>query len=171
MPTSTPSIKINSVQNFGSNVILHGNNVDESFTYANMLSKKQNLSMIHFNDPLVIAGQGTVGMEICKQISPEKIDAIFCCVGGGGLISGIALYIKTIFPHIKIYGVEEENSAAMHQSLKQGSVAEIDNLGFFADGSAVKKIGEETFKISQKYVDDMITVNVNEICAAIEMHI
>ena len=168
MPTSTPSIKVNSVHNLGSTVILHGNNVDESFTYANMLAEKHNLSMIHpFNDPLVIAGQGTVGMEICKQISPEKIDAIFCCVGGGGLISGIALYIKTLFPHIKIYGVEEENSAAMYQSLKKGSIVEIDNLGFFADGSAVKKIGEETFEISQKYVDGMITVNVNEICAAI----
>lgn len=168
MPTSTPSIKIDSVRNLGSTVIMHGDNVDESFEYASILSQKDNLTMIHpFNDPLVIAGQGTIGIEISKQISLDKIDAIFCGVGGGGLISGIAVYIKTIFPHIKIYGVEEQDSAAMTQSLKENSIIELENLGFFADGSAVKKIGDETFEISKQYVDEMITVDVNEICASI----
>jgi len=168
MPTGTSEIKINSAKNYGSNVLLFGENFDEAHEKALDISKKKNIPLIHpFDDPLIIAGQGTIGLEICKQILPNKLDYVFCCIGGGGLISGISLYIKTFFPEVKIIGVEEENSTAMFQSIKSGKIIELENLGFFADGSAVKKVGENTLKICSEYLDSIEIVSINEICSSI----
>ncbi len=170
MPTSSPQIKVDAVKNLGGEVVLFGNAFDEAFAHAKMLEKKEKLTFVHpFDDPLVIAGQGTIGMEILRQYTSEApIDAIFCPIGGGGLIAGIASYVKRLRPEIKIIGVETIDANAMTQSLAAKKRITLKHAGLFADGTAVKTVGEETFRLCQQYVDEMICVNTDEVCAAIK---
>jgi threonine dehydratase len=168
MPTTTPQIKIDAVARRGGEVVLAGDSYDEASAHAHMLEKRDKLTYVHpFDDPDVIAGQGTIGMEILRQ-HPDPIHAVFCCVGGGGLIAGIAAYIKRLRPEIKVIGVEAADADAMNRSLNAGKRVKLDQVGLFADGAAVKLVGEETFRLCQEYVDEMILVDTDEICAAIK---
>lgn len=168
MPTSTPAIKVQAVKARGGEVILVGDSYDEAYAHALELEKVEKLTFVHpFDDPEVIAGQGTIGMEILRQ-HPKPIHAVFCCVGGGGLISGVAAYIKRLRPETKIIGVEAVDADAMTQSLKAGKRIRLKQVGLFADGAAVKYVGEETFRLCQQYVDEMVLVDTDAICAAIK---
>jgi threonine dehydratase len=156
------------LRNLKAKVILFGDNYDETYKEALRLSKENNLCFIHpFDDPEVIAGQGTIAIELEQQVK-EPPEAIYVAVGGGGLIAGISIYIKKIWPQVKIIGVEPEDADAMTKSLKNSKLIELASVGQFADGVAVKKVGEKTFEIGRKYIDKMITVNTDEICAAIK---
>lgn len=168
MPKTTPDIKVDAVRRLGGTVRLHGDSYDEAYQYAKLLEKEQGRTFIHpYDDPDVIAGQGTVAMEIMKQCQQEP-DAIFVPVGGGGLISGIAVYVKYLYPDVKIIGVEPDDAASMHDALIANERIVLDQVGIFADGVAVKQVGVETFRIAQQYVDEVILVNSDEICAAIK---
>ncbi len=168
MPVTTPEVKINAVKNHKCEVVLFGENYDESYKEALRISKEKGLTFIHpFDDPDVIAGQGTIGMEILRQ-SKKIPDKIYVAVGGGGLIGGMAAYIKDLCPEIEVIGVEPEDSNAMTKSLEAGERITLKNIGLFADGVAVKRVGKNTFELAQKYVDRMITVTNDEICAAIK---
>jgi len=168
MPLTTPIMKVRAVESHKAKVILFGETYDECYEKALEISKKENLTFIHpFDDPEVIAGQGTIGLEILRQ-SQTPPDAIYIAVGGGGLIAGVSAYVKAIWPNIKIIGVEPEDACAMTLSLKANKPVEIESVGLFADGVAVRKVGEKTFSICKKNVDEMITVNTDEICAAIK---
>lgn len=168
MPTTTPEIKVNSVRSRGAKVVLEGDTFDQACKYAFTLKEKEGMTFIHpYDDPDVIAGQGTVAMELMHQVK-SNIDAIFVPVGGGGLIAGISIYAKYLNPAIKIIGVEAEDSACLKVALESGERKILPEVGIFADGVAVAQIGEETFKIAQKYVDEVVTVNTDEICAAIK---
>ncbi|MDD2742090.1 MAG: threonine ammonia-lyase, biosynthetic, partial [Rhodocyclaceae bacterium] len=171
MPTSTPGIKVDAVKRRGGEVVLFGDSFDEAFEHALELEKAEKLTFVHpFDDPEVIAGQGTIAMEILRQHSRHNgpIHAIFCCVGGGGLIAGVAAYIKRLRPEIKIIGVEAKDADAMTQSLAKGHRVRLQQVGLFADGAAVKFVGEETFRLCKEYVDEMILVDTDAICAAIK---
>ncbi len=168
MPITTPLVKINAVKELMAKVILFGENYDESYIEALRLTKERGLTFIHpFDDPEVIAGQGTIAVEIISQFG-DAPDCIYVAVGGGGLIAGISTYIKNLWPNTKIIGVEPEDADAMSKSLIKNKIIELENVGLFADGVAVKKVGKLTFEIAKKYVDKMITVNNDEICAAIK---
>jgi len=168
MPTTTPQIKINAVKSRGAEVVLFGDSYSDAYTRALELEKTEGLTFVHpYDDPDVIAGQGTIGMEILNE-HPEPIEAIFCCVGGGGLLAGVATYVKALRPDIKIIGVEAKDSEAMTESLKQGQRVILEQVGLFADGAAVKQVGEHTFALCQQYVDEMIVVDNDAICAAIK---
>ncbi len=168
MPTTTPSIKIQSVRKFGVKVELIGDSFDEAYEYALEVSQNEGKVFIHpFDDPLVIAGQGTVAKEIVEEFKNEP-DIFFIPVGGGGLISGMSLYLKKHYPNSKVYGVESEDAPTLFKSLEKGKPTSLSQVGLFVDGCAVKRIGEETFKISKKYVDGVILVSIDEICAAIK---
>lgn len=168
MPTTTPQIKVEAVAGRGAEVVLAGDSYDEASAHAKMLEKRDDLTYVHpFDDPYVIAGQGTIGMEILRQ-HPDDIHAIFCCVGGGGLIAGVAAYVKRLRPDIKIIGVETLDADAMAKSLNAGKRVKLDQVGLFADGAAVKFVGEETFRLSQEYVDEMVLVDTDAVCAAIK---
>ena len=168
MPTTTPTIKINAVKNRGAEVVLFGDSYSDAYVKALELEQSEQLTFVHpYDDPDVIAGQGTIAMEILNA-HIEPIEAIFCCVGGGGLLAGIAAYVKAVRPEIKIIGVEAQDSEAMTESLKQGRRVMLDQVGLFADGAAVKQVGEHTFKLAQQFVDEMIVVDNDEICAAIK---
>lgn len=168
MPTTTPLIKINAVKNRGAEVILVGDSYSDAYVHALALEKSENLTFVHpYDDPDVIAGQGTIAMEILNA-HPEPIEAIFCCVGGGGLIAGIAAYVKAKRPEIKIIGVEAKDAEAMTESIKHQHRVTLDHVGLFADGAAVKQVGVHTFAICQQYVDEMIVVDNDAICAAIK---
>ncbi|MBL8481531.1 MAG: threonine ammonia-lyase, biosynthetic [Rhodocyclaceae bacterium] len=168
MPTTTPQIKIDAVAARGGEVVLSGETYDEAYAHARELEKAQHLTFVHpFDDPEVIAGQGTIGMEILRQ-HPKPLHAVFCCVGGGGLISGVAAFIKRVRPDVKIIGVEASDADAMTQSLAAGKRVRLDQVGLFADGAAVKMVGEETFRLCQSYVDEMVLVGNDAICAAIK---
>jgi threonine dehydratase len=168
MPTTTPKIKVDAVASRGAEVVLWGDSYDEASAHAKILEKRDRLTYVHpFDDPDVIAGQGTIGMEILRQ-HPDTIHAIFCCVGGGGLISGIAAYVKRLRPEIKIIGVEATDADAMTRSLTEGKRVKLDQVGLFADGAAVKLVGEETFRLCREYVDEMVLVDTDAICAAIK---
>ena len=168
MPTTTPDIKINAVKNRGAEVVLFGDSYSDAYVKALELEQSEQLTFVHpYDDPDVIAGQGTIALEIL-QAHPEPIEAIFCCVGGGGLLAGIAAYVKAVRPEIKIIGVEAQDSEAMTESLKQGHRVMLEQVGLFADGAAVKQVGEHTFKLAQQFVDEMIVVDNDEICAAIK---
>ena len=168
MPLTTPMVKINAVKELKAEVILFGENYDESYIEAIRLSKERNLAFIHpFDDIDVIAGQGTIGVEIISQLI-QPPDSIYIAVGGGGLIAGIAAYIKNIWPEVMIIGVEPKDADAMTRSLKENKIIELEKVGLFADGVAVKKVGITSFEIAKKYVDKMITVTTDEICAAIK---
>ena len=169
MPSGTPAIKHNNVSRLGGAVVLHGADFDAAKEECHRLEKLHGLTNIPpFDDPYVIAGQGTIGMEILRQTSIQNLEAVFCCVGGGGLIAGVGVYIKRIAPHVKIIGVEAADASAMAQSLKKGSRVLLSEVGLFADGAAVKTTGEETFRLAQDVVDDVILVTTDEICAAIK---
>ncbi|CCU81863.1 threonine ammonia-lyase precursor [Blumeria hordei DH14] len=169
MPEGTPSIKHLNVSRMGGAVLLHGANFDAAKEECARLEKIHGLTNIPpFDDPYVIAGQGTIGMELLRQANMSKLEAIFCCVGGGGLIAGIGTYVKRIAPHVKIIGVETYDANAMVQSLAAGKRILLKDVGLFADGAAVKIVGEETFRLCQDVVDDVIQVTTDEICAAIK---
>jgi threonine dehydratase len=168
MPVTTPAIKVQAVAALGGEVVLHGDVFDAAYEHAMKLAAERQLVFVHpFDDPDVIAGQGTIAVEILKQAGND-IDAIFVAVGGGGLIGGIAAYVKSLFPRIRVIGVEPEDAAAMHESLRQGKRITLDHVGMFADGVAVKRVGEETFALARKYVDEIVLVSTDEICAAIQ---
>jgi threonine dehydratase len=168
MPQTTPEIKVQAVRDLGGEVVLHGDDFDHAFEYAIDLARERGLTFVHpFDDPDVIAGQGTIGMEILRQHS-GPIDAIFVPIGGGGLIAGIAAYVKSLYPQIRIVGVEPEDAASMHDSLRAGKRVTLERVGIFADGVAVRRVGEETFRLAQKYVDEVVLVSTDEICAAIQ---
>jgi threonine dehydratase len=167
MPVTTPSIKTEAVAALGGEVILCGDAYDDAYAHACELAEKEGLIFIHpFDDPEVIAGQGTIGKEILEQ-AEEKIDAVFVPIGGGGLISGIAAWIKQMQPDIRIIGVEPDDSAAMKESLAAGEPVTLDHVGIFADGVAVRRVGDETFRLCQELVDEIITVDTDQACAAI----
>ena len=168
MPRTTPRIKIDAVRNLGGKVVLHGDNYDAAYAHAREIATQRRLTFVHpYDDPEVIAGQGTIGVEILKQHS-GPIHAVFVPVGGGGLIAGIAVYIKQLRPEIKIIGVEPEDADAMDLSLKAGKRVMLDHVGIFADGVAVRSVGKETFRLARQFVDEMVVVSNDEICAAIK---
>ncbi|MCL6556462.1 MAG: threonine ammonia-lyase, biosynthetic [Burkholderiales bacterium] len=168
MPATTPQIKVQAVASRGAQVVLHGDSYDEAFAHASLLARKHRLTFVHpYDDPEVIAGQGTIGMEILRQHT-EPIHAILVPVGGGGLIAGIATYVKTLRPDIRIVGVEPADADAMHQSLKAGRRVALSQVGLFADGVAVKQVGEETFRLCRQYVDEIVLCDTDAICAAIK---
>jgi threonine dehydratase len=168
MPQTTPQIKVDAVRALGATVELSGDNYTDAKTYCDTLVQETGLTFIHpFDDPLVIAGQGTIGAEILRH-SQDRLSVVFVPVGGGGLIAGIAGYIKSLRPDVKVIGVEPYESDAMFQSLKAGRRVPLDHVGIFADGVAVREVGELTFPIVQKTVDEIVRVSNDEICAAIK---
>ncbi len=171
MPTTTPQVKIDAVKHFGGNwveIVLHGESYSDAAEYASRLEQEHSLTFVHpFDDPDVIAGQGTVGMEILRQ-HPQPIEAIFVAIGGGGLAAGVATYVKQVRPEVKVIGVQTIDSDAMARSLKSGRRVQIQDVGLFSDGTAVKVVGKETFRLCKSYVDDVILVNTDEVCAAIK---
>ncbi|KAH6657914.1 threonine dehydratase-like protein [Truncatella angustata] len=169
MPQGTPSIKHSNVSRLGGTVVLHGADFDAAKEECVRLEKAHGLINIPpFDDPYVIAGQGTIGLELISDTNLAKVDAIFCCVGGGGLIAGIGVFIKRVAPHVKIIGVEANDANAMVQSLAKGERVFLKEVGLFADGAAVKTVGEETFRICQEVVDEVVQVTTDETCAAIK---
>lgn len=168
MPVTTPSIKVEAVRSRGAEVVLHGESFDEAYILARRKENDEGLVFIHpYDDPEVIAGQGTIAVEILRQ-HPDPIDAVFCAVGGGGLISGVAAYIKRLRPETRIIGVEAEDADSMRRSLEAGKPLTLSHVGLFADGAAVKTPGMETFRICDELVDEIITVDNDDICAAIK---
>ena len=167
MPKTTPDIKINSVRSLGADVILFGETFDAANAHSLALAKEHAYTLIHpFDDPDVIAGQGTIGKELLQQ--DAHLEKIFVPVGGGGLAAGIAVYIKQLLPHIQIIAVEPEDAACLQAALKVGKPTTLSKVGLFADGVAVKTIGKETFRLCQQYIDDVVTVSSDEICAAVK---
>ena len=168
MPVTTPRVKVLSVAARGAEVVLHGDTYDEAYAEARRQEDARGLCFIHpFDDPEVIAGQGTIGMEILRQMSTPP-DAIYVAVGGGGLIAGIASYVKSLWPQVEVIGVEPVDADAMTRSLSQGERVRLDSVGLFADGVAVREVGVHTFALAQRYVDRMVTVDTDAICAAIK---
>jgi threonine dehydratase len=168
MPVTTPQIKIAAVAARGAKVVLHGDSYDDAYAHSLKLARQRHLTFVHpYDDPDVIAGQGTIGMAILRQMQ-APIDAIFVPIGGGGLISGIAAYVKRVRPEVRVIGVEPVNADAMYRSLKAGRRVTLDQVGLFADGVAVKQVGVETFRLCRDLVDDVILVDTDAICAAIK---
>jgi len=172
MPTTTPQVKIEAVRALGGEVVLHGDSYSDAHTHAVQLQKRDGLTFVHpFDDPDVIAGQGTIAMEILRQLQglgSDRLDAVFVAIGGGGLIAGVANYIKAVRPEIKVIGVQTTDSDAMLRSVHQGARVTLPDVGLFADGTAVKLVGEETFRIAQGLVDDFVVVDTDAVCAAIK---
>ncbi len=171
MPTTTPQVKIDAVRHFGQRaveIVLQGDSYSDAYQHALTLEKKQGLTFVHpFDDPDVIAGQGTIAMEILRQ-RQSPIHAIFCAIGGGGLIAGVAAYVKQVRPDIKVIGVQTTDSDAMARSLKARRRVTLTDVGLFSDGTAVKLAGEETFRLCKQYVDEVILVDTDAVCAAIK---
>jgi threonine dehydratase len=168
MPKTTPQIKVQSVRAFGAKTVLVGDSYDEAYAHASTLAQEQGLTFIHpFDDPDVIAGQGTIGMELIRQ-QPTPPQAVFVPVGGGGLIAGIGAYIKYIYPRVKVIGVEPEDAPSLYTALKAKRRIKLKQVGIFADGVAVRQVGKETFRLARKVVDEVVLVNTDEICAAIK---
>jgi len=168
MPVTTPRIKVTAVSSRGAKVELHGDSYHEAYLHARRLARKRRLAFVHpYDDPLVIAGQGTIGLELVRQ-HPRPIDAVFVPVGGGGLIAGIAAYMKRVSPRTRVIGVEPVDSAAMFQSLKAGRRVTLPHVNLFADGVAVRQVGRETLRLARALVDEMVLVDTDEICAAIK---
>ena len=168
MPVTTPQIKVDAVRSRGAKVVLHGDAFDQAALHAEKLVADKGLVYIHpYDDPDVIAGQGTIGMEILRQHN-GPLDAIFVPVGGGGLLAGIAAYVKYVRPDIKIIGVEPDDAACLKAAMDNGRRVTLPNVGIFADGVAVAQIGKETFRVVRDLVDDVITASSDEICAAIK---
>ncbi|MBT8081589.1 MAG: threonine ammonia-lyase, biosynthetic [Gammaproteobacteria bacterium] len=167
MPVTTPSIKIEAVARLGGEVVLNGDTYDDAYAHAQALAQRQGLVFIHpFDDPDVIAGQGTIGKEILEQ-TDEKIDVLFVPVGGGGLVAGIAAWVKQVRPEVRIVGVEPDDSDAMQRSIRAGKPVTLGHVGIFADGVAVRRVGDETFRLCRELVDEFITVDTDQTCAAI----
>jgi threonine dehydratase len=168
MPVTTPKLKVDNVHALGGEIVLHGDSYSDAYARAVELEKEQGLTFVHpFDDPDVIAGQGTIAMEILRQ-HQGPIDAIFVAIGGGGLISGVAAYIKALRPEIKVIGVQAADSDAMIRSVRAGRRVTLSDVGLFADGTAVKLVGAETFRVTRALVDDYITVDTDALCAAIK---
>ncbi|MBT9611380.1 MAG: threonine ammonia-lyase, biosynthetic [Pseudomonadota bacterium] len=171
MPTTTPQVKIDAVRHFGGDhvqIVLHGESYSDAALHAKELERKKGMTFVHpFDDPDVIAGQGTVAMEILRQHA-GPIDAIFVAIGGGGLISGVAAYVKAVRPEVKVIGVQMSDSDAMVRSVKAGERVTLSDVGLFSDGTAVKLVGEETLRLTRELVDDIVTVNTDAVCAAIK---
>jgi len=168
MPTTTPQIKLQAVQTLGAEVVLHGDNYSQAAERCQQLVEKSGMIFIHpFDDELVICGQGTIADELLRQ-SAGKLDMVFVPVGGGGLIAGIACYLKTLCPEIKVIGVEPFDSDALYQSIRAGQRITLDSVGIFADGVAVRTIGKQNFDLCRRYVDEIIRVNTDELCSAIK---
>ena len=168
MPVTTPKVKIDAVQALGGEVVLHGDSFSDAYGRALELEREQGLTFVHpFDDPDVIAGQGTIAMELLRQ-HPGPIDAVFVAIGGGGLIAGVAAYIKALRPEIKVIGVQTQDSDAMARSVKAGKRVQLHDVGLFSDGTAVKLVGEETFRIARELVDDYVLVDTDQVCAAIK---
>ena len=168
MPTTTPQLKIDAVKALGGDVVLHGDSYSDAYLHAVQLEKKRGLSFVHpFDDPDVIAGQGTIAMEMLRQ-HPGPLHAVFVAIGGGGLVSGVANYIKAVRPDIKVIGVQMNDSDAMMQSVAANKRVTLGDVGLFSDGTAVKLVGEETFRISRELVDEFMTVDTDAVCAAIK---
>ncbi len=172
MPVTTPGVKIEAVQALGGEVVLHGDSYSDAYQHALTLEKKSGMTFVHpFDDPDVIAGQGTIAMEMLRQLQSldlQRLDAVFVAIGGGGLISGVANYIKAVRPEIKVIGVQMDDSSAMMQSVAKGRRVQLQDVGLFSDGTAVKLVGEETFRVSRALVDDYLTVDTDAVCAAIK---
>lgn len=171
MPKTAPQLKVNAVKKLGGEVVLYGESFTDAAAYAEQLQKEEGLTPVHpFDDPDVIAGQGTIAMEIIRQCQMKngKIDAIFVPVGGGGLLAGVAVYIKALYPEIKVFGVQTKDSDSMRVSLEAGKPVYVPDVGLFSDGTAVKLVGNETFKLAKEFVDGIVTVSTDEICAAIK---
>ncbi len=171
MPVTAPQLKVNTVRRLGGEVVLFGDSFSDAAAHAEELQKKEGLTPVHpFDDPDVIAGQGTIAMEIVRQAQRQKgkIDAIFVPVGGGGLLAGIAVYIKALYPDIKVFGVQTVDSDGMRQSLEKHERVTLSDVGLFSDGTAVKLVGEETFKLASRFCDGIVTVTTDEVCAAIK---
>lgn len=172
MPTTTPQVKVDAVAALGGEVVLAGDSYSDAYKHSVKLQKEQGMTFIHpFDDPDVIAGQGTIAMEMLSQLQKlgsPRLDAVFVAIGGGGLISGVANYIKAVRPEIKVIGVQTRDSNAMLQSVQAGERVELPDVGLFSDGTAVKLVGEETFRIAKGLVDDYIEVDTDQVCAAIK---
>jgi len=168
MPVTTPELKVDAVRSHGGDVVLFGDSYSDAYVHALELEQQHGLTFVHpFDDPDVIAGQGTIAMEILRQ-HQAPIDAIFVAIGGGGLISGVAAYIKSVRPEIKVIGVQTNDSDAMLRSVKAGKRVQLHDVGLFADGTAVKLVGEETFRLARELVDEYIVVDTDAACAAIK---
>ena len=168
MPVTTPRVKVDAVRSHGGEVVLHGDSYSDAHVRALELEAEHGLTFVHpFDDPDVIAGQGTIAMEILRQ-HQGPIDAVFVAIGGGGLISGVAAYIKAVRPEIKVIGVQTNDSDAMLRSVKAGKRVQLTDVGLFADGTAVKLVGEETFRLARELVDDFVVVDTDAACAAIK---
>ena len=168
MPCTTPLIKVEAVRNRGARVVLHGDTFEEAAAHAAQLVEEKNMTYVHpFDDPDVIAGQGTVGMEIVRQ-HQQPLDALFVPVGGGGLLAGVATYVKYVWPKTRIIGVEPEDAACLQLALQRGRRATLPEVGLFADGCAVAQVGKETFRVIRDTVDEVITASTDEMCAAIK---
>lgn len=168
MPVTTPALKADAVAALGGEVILFGDSYSDAYTHAIDLMRQHGYVFVHpFDDPDVIAGQGTIGMEILRQ-HQRPIHAVFVAIGGGGLISGVAAYIKAVRPETKVIGVQMSDSDAMIQSIRAGQPVTLDEVGLFSDGTAVKKVGDETFRLTRDLVDDFVTVDTDAVCAAIK---
>jgi threonine dehydratase len=168
MPVTTPKLKIDAVAALGGEVVLQGDSYSDAHAHALGLQQEQGLTFVHpFDDPEVIAGQGTIAMEILRQ-HQGPIDAVFVAIGGGGLISGIAAYIKAVRPEIRVIGVQTADSDAMVQSVRAGKRVTLADVGLFSDGTAVKLVGEETFRVTRALVDDFVVVDTDAVCAAIK---
>ncbi len=168
MPRTTPSIKVESVTRLGGNAVLFGDTYDEAHQHSLRLAEENNLTYVHpYDDIDVIAGQGTVAMEILRQ-HPENIDAMFIPIGGGGLVAGMAAYVKHYRPEIKIIGVEPQDAPTMHAAMQANVRVELEQVGIFADGVAVRQIGEKTFEIAKHLIDEVLLVTTDEICAGIK---
>jgi threonine dehydratase len=172
MPVTTPALKIEAVKALGGEVVLHGDSYSDAHQHALTLEKKNGMTFVHpFDDPDVIAGQGTIAMEMLRQLQGlniHELDAVFVAIGGGGLIAGVANYIKAVKPEIKVIGVQMDDSSAMMQSVAKGKRVTLSDVGLFSDGTAVKLVGEETFRVSRHLVDDYMTVDTDAVCAAIK---
>ena len=172
MPTTTPQVKVDAVRGFGGEVVLFGDSYSDAYGHSLALQKKQGLTFVHpFDDPDVIAGQGTIAMEMLRQMQTlggKPLDAVFVAIGGGGLVSGVANYIKAVDPRIKVIGVQMNDSDAMIQSVTAKKRVTLPDVGLFSDGTAVKLVGEETFRIARGLVDEFMTVDTDAVCAAIK---
>ena len=168
MPLTTPRLKSDAVRSLGGEVVLHGDSYSDAYLHARRLQERHGYTFVHpFDDPDVIAGQGTVGMEILRQ-HQRPIHAVFVAIGGGGLISGVAAYIKAVRPEVKVIGVQMADSDAMIRSVRAGGRITLDDVGLFSDGTAVKQVGEETFRLTRALVDDFLVVDTDAVCAAIK---
>ncbi len=168
MPKTTPEIKVAAVRRLGADILLHGNTYDEASDHAHKLAGERSLTYVPpYDHPLVIAGQGTVAMEILRQ-HPAPIEVIFVPVGGGGLIAGVAAYVKSVSPKTRIIGVESDEAPTLHAAMRAGRRVVLEHIGIFVDGAAVRQIGEETFRVARELVDGVLLVSNDEVCAAIK---